>query len=255
MRQVFILILCIFFQLPLSGFAGSYQAIEIGPVIYEVTRKKAGGTKQKGTLNGIRLSYERLKRYGWYVGLEGWYAAGKIAGNTGGGESLSSRLSDKYLEMKMGYTFQQKYQFKCAFTPFFCGGYLNEKNRFYPPAPLSVDFTTKFYYVGGGLLLRVQPFERLEVGVNLRVRYPIEPKCSISNGIEENTPSQQIAERLQYFLEMPILYRISCDEKWILGASPFYESRLYGSHPNYPYNYYKTKFSNWGVTLKLEYRI
>src|SRR6187431_474501 len=67
----------------------------IGPEGYWVERSKAGGTKQSGAMWGVRATYERLKRYGWYLGADILWATGTLNGRSGAENSkIRSNLTD-----------------------------------------------------------------------------------------------------------------------------------------------------------------
>src|SRR5436190_24377747 len=95
-------------------FLPLYKA-SIGPEFYHVKRTREGGTSQSGNLIGVRGSFERIGRYKWYIGIEGLYGQGIIKGHSGSGLKLRSRLTDRQIEGRFGYTFQGKCSFLLSF--------------------------------------------------------------------------------------------------------------------------------------------
>lgn len=240
-----------------SAFAGNLDRHEFGfgPQVYEATRLRRGGTKQEATLGGVTGKYNRLKRYGWYWGVEGAWGEGRLEGKTGKGEAVASRFTDAWAEGRVGYTLQQKDGRQASFTPFIGGGYLWETNTFTKPKSLPLHFKTRSPYATAGFLFWMHLTYDWELGLNFQARYPWEPRSNVSHDPNHEPLTQNIRERLHYRLELPITYRLTCDGALALSLIPFYENRRYGSHPNYPYNYYKTEFRLWGTALELIYRL
>ena len=50
----------------------------IGPEIYYVSRLKEGGSRQGGTLYGVRLGYDHVQRYKFYWGIDALWAKGTL---------------------------------------------------------------------------------------------------------------------------------------------------------------------------------
>ena len=229
--------------------------ITIGPECYHLKRVRAGGTTQQGNLYGIHLGYDRLKRYGWYWGLEGSYARGKLKGHTGDGDQIRSHFNDSFIEGRLGYTFQQKECTKIAFTPFIGGGYSVEKNNFTSPSPLPIHFKTHYPYMSTGFLSWMHLTDDWEVGLNFKARMAFEPKCHVTHDPDNEPLSQRIGERMQYRVDLPITYRAFCTDHFVITLDPFYENRHYGPHVNYPFDYLKTRITIWGAILELVYRM
>lgn len=253
-----LIILFLFFS-SLNLIAGDLSLrrhqFSIGPEIYHLERERKGGTRQSGTLYGINMGYDRLKRYGWYWGIEASYAKGTLKGHTGTDAKISSKFTDQWLEARFGYTFQQKDCLELAFTPFAGIGYAQENNNFKHPSPLPIHFRTRFGFATWGFLSWAHVLEKWEVGLNFHMRIPYDPECRASHDPSHDPVTQKIGERLQYRVELPITYRAFCNERFVLTLDPFYEYRLYGTHVNYPFDYFKTNLRLWGAILKIEYRI
>ncbi len=253
-KSIWTLLLICFISLHAHDFGLNRQALQIGPEIYHLKRIRKGGTEQSGTLYGISASYNRLKRYGWYIGLEGSFATGTIKGHTGNDSKISSRFKDQWAEARFGYTFQQKEGCELAFTPFIGLGYAQENNHFKNPSPLPIHFKTRYGYANWGFLTWAHLFCDWETGLNFHMRIPYNPECKATNDPLHAPVTQNIGERLQYKVELPITYRAFSDDRFVVVFEPFYEYRLYGSHVNYPFDYFKTKLNLWGAMLKLEFR-
>lgn len=227
----------------------------IGPEVYHVARSKEGGANQDGNMIGVRAGYDRLKRYGWYIGGDALYAYGKLNGHTGQDLKIRSHLTDISLEGRAGFTFQQKSCWKLALTPYVGGGYYIEKNHFVNPSPFHLHFKTYYPYAVGGFLFRMFPREQFEIGLNVKVRFPVDPRCRVTNDEDNEPVNQNIKERLQYRVDLPITYRICCEGPFAVVVSPFYEYRHFGGHAGFPFNYIKTQFKIWGAALLLEYQM
>lgn len=223
----------------------------VGPDWKHVKRKNAFNTKQHGSMVGLRFGYERWKRYGWYVGGEGYFGKGTLSGHSGGGTSLRSRFLQEVYEGRFGYTFQMKEGWQWSCTPFVGGGWLKEKNNFTSPSPLHAHFNTRYGFASFGGIFSCYPCYNVQCRLNLEARYPLSPKCFVSHDEEHDPVKQRIEERMHYIVEMPVVWRLS---SVALSAAPFYQSILYGSHPNYPFNYIKTHFEYWGIYLNLQYQ-
>lgn len=246
--QVFSLTPCFGQDLSLNRQQGS-----IGPEWYHVKREKKG-VEQNGNVWGVYFSYDRLKRYGWYWGIEGNYAKGTLHGKTEDNGKLNSTFTDTWTEAHFGYTFQQKECFQFAFTPYLGIGYASEKNHFDSSSVLPLHFDIRYPYVSAGFLSWVHLCENFEAGINFKVKLPYEPKCEVSNDPENDSLCQKIDTRLQYRVDLPITYRFSCDDRMAITADPFFEHRRYGGHVNFPFDFIETKLTFWGLIVEFVYR-
>ncbi len=218
---------------------------------YHVTRMKDLGTRQHGMMTGFRLQLERFKRYGWYVGLEGYSARGSLSGHTGGGAALSSNFIEQSIEGRFGYTFQCKEGLQASITPYVGGGGYCEKNNFSSPSPLHAHFRTRYGFISFGFLTAIYPCSYLELGFNAKMRYPFSPKCRVTHDPHHDSLTQRMGDRVSYRFELPFTYRI---ERMAIGLMPFYETRLYGGQPNYPFDFIRTRFVDMGAALNLIYQ-
>lgn len=227
------------------------HTITIGPQWIRVTRQREGGVKQSGNLFGGYFTYERLKRYGWYIGAEGSYARGSLKGSIEDVGNLHSKFKDGWIEGRFGYTFQQKAGRRLSFTPFIGLGYAEERNNFGSSSFLPIHFKTHFYYPSFGFRSSIDLCDNIIVAVNFRARIPYEPKCKVSNDPDNDEVNQKIGEKLQYRVELPLSYFIPCYPHWGVSLLPFYEYRPYGEHVNFPFDYQKTTLNLWGIGLGL----
>lgn len=230
--------------------------LTIAPEYYYLKRNREGGTKQSGNLFGIRASYDYIKRYNFYVGARGFYGSGILNGHTGGeGNKIRSRWTDEQVEGYLGYTFQAKNPPQFSFTPFGGYGYFREINKFISPSPLHLKFTTQFGYFAYGFLSNAIITPCWSIGLNARFRTPWNPKCKVSDDPDFDDALLQIGNRLQYRIELPIVYKrkfiYDCIE---FGLMPFYETRTYGGHENFPFDFIETKIKIYGINLQVIYR-
>ena len=230
------------------------QQVSLGPQWIHVNRAKEGGTKQSGDLFGGYFTYDRLKRYGWYLGAEASYAKGSLKGSVDEGGHLHSTFTDVWAEGRFGYTLQKKEGNRFAFTPFVGFGYAMEKNNFNKSSPLAIHFKTHFYYISTGFLASMHFCDNFDCGVLFRARISYDPKCKVSHDPENESVSQKIGEKVQYRIELPITYHIPCHDQLAVTMYPFYEYRPYGEHVNFPFDFIKTTLNLWGASANLVYR-
>lgn len=227
----------------------------IGPESYwlERTRKGAlGRTKQSGSLSGLRVGYDRLKRYGWYLGAEALWAQGGLSGKSAAGNRQISTLTDQSIEGRFGYTFQAKSCGFFSFTPFGGIGYFSEANNFRPPSPIPIHIKNTFSYIPFGFLSHIYFNDYLGMGIKFTTRYLYKHKVKTSHDPNLGKLSMRYSEKLQYRVEVPF----TCDAGvWScplqISAGPFFEYRSYGYMANFPYDFLKTEFHLYGTNLKL----
>jgi hypothetical protein len=225
----------------------------VGPEIYYVKRTKEGGAVQTGTLYGVRIGYDHVRRYKFYWGCDVLWARGILDGHVAD-DKLKSEFTDTNIEARLGYTFQSKCWRCASFTPFVGGGYFWEYNNFVNPTPLKLHFKNIFSYVPVGFLSQIFLMPTLSVGLNFKARVILEGKQNVSHDPKFNKSTQHYIENLQYRLELPIIY-FFCWKSNPLGVSlvPFFEYRHYGHRANFPFDFLETKLKFYGATLKLMY--
>lgn len=225
---------------------------EAGPEVYWVKRTKGGGTKQTGVLWGGRLTYERIKRYGWYFGGDILYAKGSLNGKSNSGNKIRSTLTDVNTEGRFGYTLQQKSNCGAYLTPFFGIGYFRETNNFRHPTPIPVHFRNTFTYIPLGFLSHFYINAQLGAGLNFKVRYLVGHKNTVTHDPEFEKLTLHYQEKLQYRIELPLTYDFcECNRLWQIKLAPFYEYRNYGQLANFPFDFIDTKLKLYGANLQL----
>lgn len=230
--------------------------LSIGPTIFHLQRIRAGGTSQKGWLYGLRASYDKIKRYRLYWGFDAAWSRGTLHGHNGAGDKLKSLFVDKYIEGRLGYTFQSKCNYQPAITPFVGYGYFDDINKFQEPSPLLVKFVTSYRYICYGFLSSIAITEQLNIGLNFKGWAPLHARTKVEDDDEQDHVKMLMGDRFNYRLELPILYRYcACNEHLEIGLVPFYEFRHYGSRENYPFDYADTKFHLCGLNIQLTYRL
>lgn len=243
------------FTLSAERWVKTYSlAAFIGPEIYHMQRTKEGGSKQTGTLYGVRLGYDHVCRYKWYWGIDGLWARGTLTGRDGRKDRIKSEFTDSNVEARLGYTFQFKYWRCASFTPYFGGGYFWEENCYEKPSPLRVHFINRFSYIPFGFLSQIFITPSFSCGLNLKVRYIIDGEQKATHDSKNGNSIQHYDEKLQYRVEVPLSY-FFCYRSYSLGISlvPFYEYRSYGHRANYPFNFLETNLRLYGATMKLFY--
>jgi hypothetical protein len=227
----------------------------IGPDWFNLNRRREGGTKQNGNIYGLRAGFDRLKCFGWYIGAEVDYSSGTLKGHDRRGRSLKSQYTESMIEGKVGYTLQMRTGFQFSITPFIGLGYSVERNNFTDPSPLPIHFKTRYTYVETGFLSWMHLCEQWELGLNFKTKYPLSPKCFVSNDPVQEPMLQRIGDELFYRLELPITYRLNSEYNFAVRANPYYEYRKYGQHFNFPADFFETQFNIYGLTIEFIYRL
>jgi hypothetical protein len=224
------------------------QQIRIGPEAYHVNRNLED-VSQNGSGVGIRGTYDRIIGNRIYWGGEIFYGRTCLNGKAGNGRT-HSHLKDFFVDGNLGFTFQFKKCPMLLLTPFIGYGYFREVNKFRSPSVIPVKFCTTARYFSYGFLSNVDLHRDWSIGANLRIKFPWEPRCHISNDPRRDSITQHIGEKSFYRVELPVLYkgnRLWCHMK--MGLSPFYEVLRYGKRHNPRYDFYETKLQFYGATL------
>jgi hypothetical protein len=229
--------------------------LSLGPEWYYINRTKKGGTTQHGSCIGVRANYDHIKRYKIYYGGQAFYGTGTLDGHTGSDLKLRSRLTEAQVEGSLGYTFQAKWCFQPWITPIIGYGYFYDKNDFKKPSPLTVTYTLQYSYVPFGFLSGLMLNPSTSLGLNVRVRYPIEPKCRISNDPEFDDTKMHVDEELGFRIELPLVYKTNqfC-RSLLVGILPFFDFRHYGGRANYPFDFIDTKLRIYGANVQIMYQ-
>lgn len=245
----------IIFILSAVCHANSPYLITFGPETYVFIREREGGTHQNGRIDGLRITFDRIKSYGWYIGAEYFYAGGELKGKTGRGSPLRSNLTDQIYEIRLGITFENSLKRGYFFTPFGGWGYFEEKNAFYIPSPLPCTFTDTFNYIAAGFLSGVNFNSLLSMGINFKVKFMQNGKSKVSEDPLMDDVTLLMKNELQLRLDVPF----ACHPcKTLLGTgfllSPFFEYRHFGGREGFPFNFADTKFYLYGARFALTYR-
>lgn len=227
----------------------------IGPELYHINRTRQGGTRQHGNAIGVRATYDHIKRYRLYWGGQAFYGSGILRGHTGSKDDIHSRLTDEQIEGSLGYTLGTKNFPYFLFTPFAGYGYFKERNKFNPPSPLSVTFSTDFQYIPFGFLSSAMVNSWLRVGLNARFRWLWDAHCKVTHDPEFGRLKLLVEDRIHYRIELPFVYcRPLFCQLLEVAIVPFYERRTYGGRENYPFDFFETKLRIYGINFQLIYQ-
>lgn len=234
----------------------------LGPEIYFVKRLKEGGSAQGGALYGLRIGYDRVKRYKFYWGIDALWARGTLTGHRkkenlhvdAVTEHLKSEFTDMNVEARVGYTFQCK-NWRCAsLTPYAGLGYFWEKNFYQHPSPLHIHFKNNFSYVPAGFLSQLFLTPSCSIGFNFKVRYLLESEQKVERDPSYGKMTLHYEEKLQYRAELPVVYFFCWDcHPLAVSVVPFFEYRAYGHRANFPFDFLEVKLKLYGATLKFHY--
>jgi len=224
--------------------------IYLGPDSFHLKRTKKGGAKQKGWLNGVYGAYERRPHGGVYTIFDGYYAQGSLKGETAAGNTLKSKMTDKKIEGRLGYSFCIQSWKKLTLIPYGGYGYSNCKNAFKAPSPLTNTYTEYFNYASAGFEISFSPCNALECGLNFNTDFMIEGKSKIEDDVDDETFRLLIENKNQYEIDLLFRYYTHYNEKaFTIIASPFYQQRHYGGMKNFPFDFIDTKFQIFGIRL------
>lgn len=229
------------------------QDIEIGPQIYNLERTKEGGTKQNGALYGGRISYERLKDFGFYFGAFLDAAWGPINGHTGSGTGLSSNFTDLEIQGLVGYTINCNNRFKAQLTPFVGVGYLQQTNKITEPLIFkSLQFQDRIEYYSFGFLTTSYLNDLWSIGLRMTVKFMYDANCYITDDpdptIEDMT--QVIENKMLFALDLPITYKLFANcSRYKITLMPFFQTRHLGGRMNYPMDFLDTRYKAYGARL------
>lgn len=261
----------------------------IGPEIYGMKRHNEGGAKQQGTMYGVRLTFEYLKRHRFYWGLDGLWAQGYLNGKiklpplvpllpplnsetTNDFSLLSdaqsspsslpnnfseqhidvkSRFTDANVEWRLGFTFQTRDSYCFTFTPFVGLGYFWEYNHYEKPVSHAFHFDNEFLYVPFGFLSQVFVYPNVSLGLNFKTRWLVNGHQKVSH--DPDFPDHDISyeEKFQYRGELPVSYYFDWNCLALgVNITPFYEYRNYGARVNFPQDFHETNYQLYGATGK-----
>jgi hypothetical protein len=229
------------------------QEFEVGPQIYHLKRSRDGGTNQNGTLYGARISYERLKDYGFYFGAFLDAAYGPITGRSGSGYSLSSNFTDFEAQGLFGYTISCKSRFKAQLTPFIGVGFLEQTNKFKDPSPnVPIQFQDDIQYYSCGFLTTSYLNRCWSLGLRIQVKWMYEGKCYVTDDPDPTIGdvTQIIENKMLFAVDLPISYKLfgQCS-RYKITLMPFFQTRHLGGRFNYPVDFTDTHYVTYGARL------
>lgn len=249
-------ILCFFdFQNLLGSCCSEVCAhqIYIGPEVEYARRTREGGSRQDGILYGARAGYDFIRASKFYFGLEGLYLTGRLHGHSADSEKIKSNFRDAEIEGRLGFTFMRCCWRPIYLTPFFGGGYVDERNNFVNPSPLKLHYDLHYGYVCAGFLSTIHYSRQFDVGLNFKAKYMLNAKNDVTHDPDFDDTSMHVKNEFNYRLELPLTYRV-CDD-FYLRLVPFYEYRHYGGKVNFPFDFIETRMHMAGATLKFVYCI
>jgi len=242
-----------FLVLSFSAYVEASCLITAGTEIYRFVRNREGGTFQDGPLKGVRIGFDRIKRYGIYLGADYFYGEGDINGKTATGRQLCSNLRDNIVEIRLGFTFQQDTKQTPFFTPFAGWGYFHEVNEFFPPSPLPCTFTDTFHYVVAGFLSGINFTPLISMGVNFKLKFMQDAKSVVSDDPVYDTVTLMIKDEILARLDLPFYYHPKILLRLGIELAPFFEYRHFGGREGFPFNFKDTKFYLYGARIALVY--
>jgi hypothetical protein len=235
-----------------------YNQLFVGGELERIERNRAGGAKQHGWLGGAQLIYRHIRPLYFYWGVEAAHTLGPLRGHNAWDMPLKSTFSETYVEGQVGYTLGSECYNLPTLTAYVGGGNMWERNNFKKSSPLPLHFTIRYPYALGGVLLNFWPIDSLSIGCHGKVRYMVNPRCTISHdphpasdyhGVHLKVGNDQV----QYRIELPISYTFGCGNGFALTTIPFYEKRLYGEHNDFPFNFNRTTISEYGLVIGVTY--
>lgn len=251
--RILLLLLCC---MPFFGHATDFLCIRgphsfsIGPEAYYMVRAREGGSRQYGGLYGGRFCYERLRRSAVYWGVEGYWAKGRLKGHDGLDRVIKSTKTDMEIEGRLGYSLKWRWCIPISFTPFFCGGYFRENNKFIDPSPLECTISEYFPYAGMGFLSRFYATDKFSVGLNFKTKYMLGAKCRVGDDPFNDDINLIIEDKFIYDLDVPLTYSFcACGQALETSFVPFFRYRQYGRHEDYPFDYLGTRYQIYGARL------
>lgn len=234
---LFLLILCC----PL------HAEFSLGMESSRIKRMRSGGTKQDGFLNGVRLSYDYFNRL--YLGADYFRGSSRLDGHTGRNRQITSILTDRTYEGRVGYCFLDGGHFFSFFSGY---GKFHEVNDFYPPTPVPFTFINTYSYIPVGFLSGVYLTSLVSMGFNFKVMFMRDAKSTVSDDPGRADVVLNMNEEINVRIETPfMLFPEHTRMNIRFSFVPFYEFRHYGGREGYPFNYIDTKYNLLGARVAL----
>jgi hypothetical protein len=217
---------------------------------YYLKRKLETGTRQEGSLYGIRLTHERVRPWSWYWAAEGHWARGHLDGHSSRHFPIRSEMTDVDVEGRLGFTLRCC---RLLLTPIVGIGYFSESNDFKPPTPLVVLVRTHVGYVPLGIVSRFYLRPRLSIGLDAKALLPFDGQAKVCDP-ELGESRLNFDPRIDYAIELPIRYRLCGRARNLeLLLALFWRARSYGRHCGVTHDFYETRITIGGARLQLGY--
>jgi hypothetical protein len=247
----FIFFLTLLFLTPLESSLKDGHRFAIAPEVYWVKRERDKGSHQTGWLGGVRVEYDRIFPCALYWGGYLDWARGPLSGKNGRGDRIKSTLTDYEIEGRVGFTFHEHWIGCFTLTPFAGWGYYRAKSDFKHPTPILVTIKDTYEYAAGGVLFRSYLTNLWMWGIDFIAKYMMDGKSRLEDREERTSETMSVAEEWQYEVNLPILYRQCCKQREVQwGIVPFWRLKQFGGRENYPHDFFKTTYLNWGLRLE-----
>ncbi len=228
------------------------QALAVGEEVYRMKRMRDGGTQQNGRVDGVRVSYDRIKKNAWYFGGDYFSSSGRLVGHSGAQRKILSTITDNIWEGRIGYTLKKDEPYSHFFSFFTGYGYFHEINDFHPPTPIPFKFVDSFTYIPIGFLSGVNFSALLSMGFNFKIMFMQNAECEVRDDPVRGDTTLQMNNETNYRVDIPLLFTPPCTRLQIAFAcTPFLEFRHFGGREGFPFNYIDTKFNLLGARLSL----
>lgn len=258
MRLVYLIIALCCISWPRQEVLARLQACRpcFGPVVYfgaegyYLKRKLETGTRQEGSLYGVRFLHERVRPKSLYWAAEAHWARGHLGGHASRRFPISSEMTEIDVEGRLGYTFRL---WRLLLTPLLGVGYVSESNNFKPPTPLIALVRTHVGYVPAGFVSRLYLTSRFSVGFDYKAQFTFDGQTKICDP-ELGDARLNFTYRIHHVFDLPIRYRLSCKARNLeLMLAFFFRTRGYGRHFSATHDFYETRITATGARLMLGY--
>ncbi|MCB1119596.1 MAG: autotransporter outer membrane beta-barrel domain-containing protein [Chlamydiia bacterium] len=236
----------IIFSILLVPLSLSAIVVTGGPTVYWLKRHRQGGAVQDGVMLGGRLAVERDIANGWFWGLDGAVAYGRLHGETGDDQRLKSRFLETKFEGNFGYAISDLFVSRWRLTPFAGYTYYHNNNRFISPSPLQVRFEDDVHMAHLGLTIDRLCFDPFEFGLRFRFKWMLEGESHVKDDPVHSEVTLKMDEKYQFALELPIAIP-ACH----LVIVPFYTYRHFGGRENFPFDFLDTKYHSVGAHIHI----
>ncbi|MBS0624083.1 MAG: hypothetical protein JSS62_05620 [Verrucomicrobia bacterium] len=241
---------CLLFCTVLSATTTPF--VSAGAEACRMKRMRYGGTQQQGTLNGARLTYNRLAPSCIYLGADYFKGKAQMSGHSGTQKPIASEITDSILEGRFGYVFPTQAERVSLFALFTGYGSFRETNDFNHPTPLPLTFTDTFSYIPVGFLAGINVTSFMNVGLNFKAMFMLDGESHIFDEELNSSETLLMNNEINIRIELPVTLSPS-DTLFNLSFAvvPFLELRHFGGREGYPYDFLDTKFNLIGGRLAL----